>query len=109
MEPGSTRLALISPSTVRKQLMSKIKKGQKGLSLMEALVAMLVASIVLAAGRPRGDQQHPERSQLVRNWNARGRCSTAHRHGLHEITIGLCGRSLLPEKPRFPGEPHVSL
>jgi hypothetical protein len=30
--------------------MSKIKKGQKGLSLMEALVAMLVASIVLAAG-----------------------------------------------------------
>ena len=30
--------------------MSKIKKGQQGLSLMEALVAMLVASIVLAAG-----------------------------------------------------------
>jgi len=30
--------------------MSKIRKGQKGLSLMEALVAMLVASIVLAAG-----------------------------------------------------------
>ena len=30
--------------------MNKIKKGQQGLSLMEALVAMLVASIVLAAG-----------------------------------------------------------
>src|SRR5712671_5620024 len=30
--------------------MSKIRKGQQGLSLMEALVAMLVASIVLAAG-----------------------------------------------------------
>jgi Tfp pilus assembly protein PilW len=30
--------------------MSKIQKGQQGLSLMEALVAMLVASIVLAAG-----------------------------------------------------------
>jgi len=30
--------------------MSKIKEGQQGLSLMEALVAMLVASIVLAAG-----------------------------------------------------------
>jgi len=30
--------------------MSKLRKGQEGLSLMEALVAMLVASIVLAAG-----------------------------------------------------------
>jgi Tfp pilus assembly protein PilW len=30
--------------------MSKIKRGQQGLSLMEALVALLVASIVLAAG-----------------------------------------------------------
>ena len=48
--PGSTRSVLISPSTVRKQLMNKIKKSQQGLSLMEALVAMLVASIVLAAG-----------------------------------------------------------
>ena len=97
--------------------MNKIKKGQQGLSLMEALVAMLVASIVLAAGTSlvtkalqitdlvtvRSELQQDGRAAInsilkdsaYRDWDARRRCSTAHRHQFHKIALGLRGRGLL--------------
>ena len=111
--------------------MSKIKKGQQGLSLMEALVAMLVASIVLAAGSSlvikalqitdlvtvRSEMQQDGRAAINSILKDLSLSGTGMPVGGVQLPtganstkslLGLCRRSMLPEEPLLSRKPHVS-
>ncbi len=111
--------------------MEKTRKGQQGLSLMEALVAMLIGkhracrrrNLVIKALQitdlvtVRAEMQQDGRAainSILKDLSLSGTgmpvggVQLPTGHGGHSFTLCLFGRSVLPEEPHLPGKPHVS-